>query len=563
MDKTLQNFKSALMCDKAKKIYKQIPLVLSVLFAAFSFFVVIYYTVFPAEGYFHSDCTDTIFWAQASADSGKVFDPNFIYAAMLPFGASVWLIPLIKIFGVTMATHVAGMVIFACLFFASIIFVCRSMGWSWNFTLISSGTVMLIMSSSDKLREIMWGHVIYYSLGLLILFTGLGLLIRMYKNFELGKKKKAYVYAALLFLLTMLGATNGFQCIAIYTLPLIVAIVAEAVFNSKDKLISARNSYLGFGALLLIAATLLGYIILMLVRGDIRAGYADAYSSFEDVSKWTSQLLKFPESYFSLMGVKLGDDTATAFLTLVNLIKAVASLVILILPVMLLFLYKKIEDMGTKLLLWAHITVTAVIMAGFVCGKLSAANWRLTPIVGTSILTSIAAIRTMISLKGETRIVWRRLGAVFMIVPILFSFVNAKEITGMPKDYGKDNELHRLSAFLEENDLEYGYATFWYSQALTLISDSEVRVRCINADSKSGVTPYYYQTNFNWYKDQEGVDKYFVALNTYEASSAMYNTDWKYITDEYLKETLIFENFRIYVFDRNVFSIEKPSDTEG
>lgn len=562
MDKAINKFRNTFTCEKAKRIYSYIPFTLSLVFALLSFAVVIYYTVFPGGGYLHSDCTDTMLWAQASVDAGKVFNEDFCYAALLPFGASLWLVPMIKIFGYTMAVHVAGMVIFACLFFLSVIFMCRSLGWNWSFTLISSGFLMLIMSSSEKLREIMWGHVIYYSLSLILLFTGLGILLRMYANFEKGNKKKAYIYAALLFVFVLLAATNGLQIIALYALPLIAAVVLEAVFNSKDALISSRNLYYGFGAIIMTVGVIFGYILLTLLKGDISAGYADAYSALDDVSNWMGNFLKFPGSYFSLMGVLISDGASLgSFDIITNVIKTVVSVIILILPITLLFIYKKIEDKNTRILLWVHITVSAVIMAGFICGRLSAANWRLTPIIGTSVITSVAAIKTMFSIKEE-HLVWRRVATVLLIMPFLLSFINIKTIKDMPADYGRDNELHVLSDFLVENDLEYGYATFWYSQATTLISDSKVKVRCINADSQGGITPYYYQTNKNWYNDQEGIDKYFIALTSGEARSISYNADWLRFTDEHLTNTLECGNFKIYVFDANIFGISAENTYE-
>ncbi len=39
----------------------------------------------------------------------------------------------------------------------------------------SIALILLTVSSSDKLREIFWGHIIYYSLGMLFLFAGLAL----------------------------------------------------------------------------------------------------------------------------------------------------------------------------------------------------------------------------------------------------------------------------------------------------------------------------------------------------------------------------------------------------
>ena len=561
MEKTKKNLKLAdiVLSEKSKAVYKRIPNVLCWLYAILSLAAVLYYTIWPAEGYFHSDCTDTILWAQASVDGGSVFNSDFCYAALLPFSVSVWLVPLIKIFGVTMTTHIIGMVIFAILFFLSIIFVCRSLEWSWNMTLLCAGSVMLLLSSSDKMREIMWGHVIYYSLGLLILFVGLGLLLRMCTNFELEKRRKAYIYALFLFVFMMLGATNGLQCIAIYTLPLIVAIVAEMFFNSRKKLFSEHNIYYGFGALILSASMFVGLLLLNFWKGDIIAGYAEAYSLLDDVANWVDNLLKFPESYFSLFGINIVDGASLASMdTIGNLVKIVVSVAILVLPLVLLFCYKKISDRRTKILLWTHIAVSTVIMIGFICGRLSAGNWRLIPMVGTSILVSFAAIRSMFSIE-DCAIVWKRVAVVMLIVPIMGSLVNFKAISAMSKDYGKDNELHQLADFLVENNLEYGYATFWNSQAITLIADSEVQVRCVTVDRSNGIDPYYYQTNRKWYEDQEGIESYFVAISQYETTLLNNNAEWKELKQKYLFEIRQCGNFNIFVFNTNIFTAELDS----
>lgn len=547
------------LSDNIKYFISKIPLALCIIFAFLAIAQVIYYTVGPAEGYFHADCTDTIYWAQASVDGGSVFNSDFYYAALLPFGASIWLVPLIHIFGVTMGVHVAGMVIFAVLFFASVIFLCRSMEWSWEWSLFTSASVMLMLSSSDKMREIMWGHVIYYSLGLLILFVGLGLLFRLCRHLELGNKRKAVVYASLFFAFMALAATNGTQCIAIYTLPILAAVCAEIVFNSGEKLVSKHNRYHILSVCILAFSTIVGMGLLSLVKGDIIAGYAEAYSLLDSVSKWTDNLLKFPESYFTLWGISIADGADMAAKdTIFNLVKLAASLVCLVLPAMLFVCYKKIEDRNTKIIAWTHFAVSAVIMVGFVCGRLSAGNWRLIPMVGTSIIASIAAIRVMLSMK-ECALSWRRVGALLALIPLLCSLVNYKMIDDMPKDYGRDNDLHQLAEFLEENDLEYGYTEFWKAQAITLISDSRVKVRGITVSRQDGIDPYLYQSNKNWYEDQEGVDKYFIILSASEYSQLMNGAEWKTRYEQHFVERLECVGYHIFVFDSNIFIEEAPA----
>ena len=51
--------------------------------------VVAYYILCPSKGEFHADCTDTLYWAKATYDSGKLINPDFSYACLLPFGGSL------------------------------------------------------------------------------------------------------------------------------------------------------------------------------------------------------------------------------------------------------------------------------------------------------------------------------------------------------------------------------------------------------------------------------------------------------------------------------------------
>ena len=93
------------MFDSILKLKKIFAYVAAAVFAAISVSGVIYYIIYPSGAFFHADCSDTILWAQASYDSGSLFNPDFGYAAMLPFGGTMLMIPFIGIFGVSMTTR--------------------------------------------------------------------------------------------------------------------------------------------------------------------------------------------------------------------------------------------------------------------------------------------------------------------------------------------------------------------------------------------------------------------------------------------------------------------------
>ena len=167
------------LCPADKRGVRHLILALFALATlAASIGVVIYYICGPMEGYLHADYTDTIYWANATYESGKIIDPDFKYAGILPFSASIWFIPYIAIFGVTMTAQKLGMITYLVLQAAAIWFMLRSFKWSVSGTSFTISAFLLLLSGSEKLREMMWGHVIYYSLAALLLCVGLGLICR-------------------------------------------------------------------------------------------------------------------------------------------------------------------------------------------------------------------------------------------------------------------------------------------------------------------------------------------------------------------------------------------------
>ena len=548
---------------------KNILLILSILAAIISFSICAYYILYPSEGYLHSDCTDSLLWANASVESGAVFDPDFRYAAMLPFSASLWFIPLIWIFGYSMTAQTVGMMIFLVLFSLAAYFMCRSLEWSHTSSFCMMSALLLILSGSDKLREIMWDHVIYYSLALLVIMTGIGLVARLSKQLsrslseectEADKKRaliKSAIYAALTVILFTGNGTNGFQVIALSTLAVFAAIFAERFFDGKEKLVSKKNLPAAASLALIVVSTLLGLVILKYLKGDKFANYTSVYSSFSKLEDWYGNFTAMFESYFSLIGVVAKNGTPLfAKESIPTLVRIIGGIMILVVPAVTLFRYKDIKENSTKIILWTHLAVSAVIIFGFTCGRIGSANWRATPMVGTAIMATVATTREFIlSAKEEeffgASAVKLRLGVCLCAVLILFSAVNANDIRKMPKDYGQDNALHTLADELEARGLEYGYATFWRSQAITLLSDSKVKCRetLVNAD---GIITDYYQSSRLWYEDQPGVDKYFVILSTGELAKVSSTSHWKEITKNSLIENFDCAGFHIYVFSENI-----------
>lgn len=545
---------------------------LSVVLAILSLGICLYYIVCLSKGDFHSDCTDSLYWANATVESGKVFDENFRYAAMLPFSASLWFIPIIKLFGVTMRAQIIGMSVFLVLFTTAIWFMCRSMNWSVRATCSMISALLLILSGSEKLREIMWGHVIYYSLALLIICVGTGLVFRFEKHFaglvSSAKKKKsiagAVIFGALTALLFAGNATNGFQMIAIATVPVLAGIFAERFFDGRQKLFSSSSIPAAVMILTVIVSTLCGLVILKLLKGEKAAGYTSVYSMFSGISDWYGNFTKLFSQFPELIGISIKkSDRMISKEAIVYLIRLAGMLVITVIPLVGLFGYKKLHDKGTRFVLWVHLSLTAVILFGYICGRISNANWRLTPIIGSSVMATVAIFREWLdgifpkkstdeaenNEKCSEKRVCFRLGVILSAVIVMFGAVNFNEIRKMPRDY--EHPLEAVANDLEAHGLEYGYATFWRSQALTMLSDSKVRVRETLVKS-DGVITDYYQSSRLWYEDQPGIDKYFIMLSDDELNTVGDSEYWQEITEKYLIENFETRGYNVFVFNRNV-----------
>ena len=144
--------------------------------------LLLYYVIGPAAGHMTSDCTDSLRWAQASWLSGRLISDNFSYAALLPFGGNQIFWPFLALFGYGLKAQIWGLAVFVLLFAAALYYFARGFDLSRPASAGLVSVTLLILSSSEKLREILWEHIFYYGLGLLFFCVGFGLTLRILRR---------------------------------------------------------------------------------------------------------------------------------------------------------------------------------------------------------------------------------------------------------------------------------------------------------------------------------------------------------------------------------------------
>lgn len=526
------------------KIKKTGILAFSAAFAFFAIGTVIYYIFGPSAAFFHSDCSDTILWAQASVDGKTIFNPDFGYAALLPFGGTTVMIPLVAIFGVGMTAQHIGMAVFTLLFFASVFWLFKSLKLGNELSFFGVGVLALVLCSSAKMREIFYEHVIYYSIGVVIICVLLSLYIGVTDKKCSLKKKIILLVVAVIF--TFLSAFDGTQVAASAIFPVLFAGACDILF-SKESLFSKSNRTSIVALSGIAAATVVGLGFVAKLTDGIGVGYANAYSNYSDMDEWINNLMKLPKQWCELFGVDVhyGMNLFSPE-SIINIVRLAAALIIALVPVAALVFINKLERPASLLVL-THFGVAGVVMFGYIFGILSLANWRLSPIICTGVMVCIAMAKQV-----KISVPLKRIAVCAGCLLVLFSAVSVKEIKDMPQNGIEHNEYYRVAQYLESKGLNYGFATFWKSQTITVLTDSRVMVA--NTDmNENGITPCAFQTNVNWFNEQEGVDRYFLLMDKAEYLILMQTDDANYLIEDPVEKIDELDGYVILVYENTNF----------
>lgn len=514
-----------------------------------AFITVIYYMLGPSEGYIHSDCVDTLTWANATVESGQLFSSTFCYPYLLPFGSTFLFYPFVAMFGFTMFAYRLAMFVFMVLFALAIYFCARGLGWSRNTGLIAVSSEFIMVSSSVKLRELFWEHIIHYSLGAFLAFVLMAFMfyfITSYKGnkYSFKNNRKTIIFGVLVALWAFFSAFDGLTTLTLSTLPVLGALLLSVVFDTKNNIISKANKDIIVSFIIILVATILGCGVLALVTKNIDAGYGSAYSNIVESGEWSNNALKFLEQWTTLLGADYEVGGAiTSGKNILAAIKMAGSLVLFFTPVYAVFIYKRVVR-NERIFILFHWLMAGLILYGYVFGSLSSVNWRLSPIICSAVMVNIIVWKYL-----WNTVDLKRCAVIVSLLVVLSGVVTFGQIWSMPADYGRENDQHQVVKYLEEQGLNYGYATYWNANILTLISNSKVKVRDINLDNDQPVKGWL-NTDKAWYNSQPNQDKYFVLLTNSEYDDKVSRNHS--ILDN-TSEILRYGNWVILVKDNNIF----------
>lgn len=512
-----------------------------------------YYVSGPALAALHADCTDSLLWAQASLESGTILSEDFSYAALLPFGGSLWMVPILQVFGYGITAYVLSQIVFVLIFVASAFFLLRTFRFGRAAAAGGTFCLSMLLSGSQKLLEIMWGHVIYYSLSILFWMLLLAFTVRLMdclKKWRLREKlpKRAVFNAVCLLFLCIGCATDGFQMISVSVIPMAAALAALVLFE-KGSLVGGKAVKRYAVAAVMVIGTGIGLVLLSVITGfgKIQAPYESGYSAWDYPKEWTDNLLALIPHFVKLFGVDVkGREPLFKLDSIIHMIRILCLVVILASPALMLIRYGKLRRNREKVALWSYWVVTAVILFAFIFGMLNSANWRLTPILGAAIVMTLLYLRELFH-GGEAE---KRISVLLTCLLLLVACVNARNIMKMPARVS-ENEHWQLAQVLASKGYDRGYATFWNANDVTLLSDSAVQVSSVKIDEGELVV-YNYQNRKSDFDDQPGQEDYFLLLEKTEYDSLQGGDYWKWLNQtRSLIDQFEYYDYVILVYDGN------------
>ena len=433
----------------------------------------------------HADTTDTILWAAATRDSGAIANPTFHYGYFIPFGGNLCFLPFLRIFGLGTTSLRCGMTLFIVVFILAVLNLFRSFKWSPRASLFSSAVLLCGLLSTAKLREIHFGHVLYYSLGTLLLFLAVA---------AIGSKREKK--AALLLVCGSLAwaAACGTPMLLYVTVPTLAALLLDLLFG-KD----LRPDWKGGFALVAagVAGSLAGLALFLALSKNLSCPYADNYSLYAPARAWEPNWGKLLAGWVSLMcDLPNAHIPVTSPRGLVYAAQIGAALGLAAAPICALSRLHAFSR-NERIFVFAHFALVGATLFFWVFGNISDANWRLCPLLVSSMAVTAILIRNWIASETPR---FRRLGLLAAAGFAAASLASASlAIRTAPHVddiwYAPDS----LLTALEREGVEYGYcANFWLSNAITILSDERIPLRAVRF-TKRGWAQRKLQTDDKWY----------------------------------------------------------------
>ena len=484
------------------------------------------------KAFFHSDSAFYVQLAVEQMKSGKLFPDGMCYSTVLFVRSpNLILIPILAVIKDWMlAREIMVIVMWVMLILAVMYCFLPAKNRNMAAAVIACILLMNPYQTADVANETT--DMLFFQGAYITIFFDIVLALGiMHRIILLDKKDKTAYKAALMALLAVvlfLPLLGSVRQDMILTLPLAAAILIFYFLENDQRVSRVLRCRRCLASVALIAVVVVaGFVcyhrLAMLYWRDSKGMYLtmDKYSGL-----WYSI-----GQFVNNITMIYGNVEGAVFLSFPGLSKFVnyfvALVVIFIIPTAALIRYNKHENAFTRfLILYTWVSNLAVIGVFVACNQW-APRYLLSVYLDDSLLFAVVFSEYMKKRERLTAV----LAGLVIVMYCAFCHVY---FWGHYKDKIGTDPSKELISFLQENDLHYGYASFWNASVNTVRSNGDVQILPLwDYEAVGGVRPpynpsdyRYWLNNKNWYDPASHPGKAFVLLKNNTLTDDKSREEW-------------------------------------
>ncbi len=524
------------------------------LFALVSVLIFIWGDLFIAE--FQSDTADTLLWAKATYESGSLVNSDFYYPYTIPFGGNILLLPFFSLFGIGITAIRCGMTLFVVLLTLAFVFFFDKAAFRSRCAAFSAtGLMLMLFLTNIKLREIMFGHIIHYSLAIVFM-----LLLYTFLTLYLKSDKKRVMLACLAALTAFVSAADGAAIIALGLAPVLGAFVIERFIHVcilKKPYPQFKNDFIFFCVLLVSAGC--GFVLYSILQKGAHTPYSANYFVILPPSEWLGNLRGMAHEWANwLFRPKLYADAAVTVqeLSAIGVFFArTAKSLMLASPIALLILtvlrYRRLQTRSERIVVLSFWVLAVITVGLYVLTPANTAGWRMIPMLAMMFVCWLVLIRSMLlSADGGTRVLAISLAGIIAAFS-LNAGAGVIAAKAQPEVWLGEGSLIDV---LKENDAEYCFCDgFHFCPSVYVLSDGEINVN--NVELKNGrLNPKLNQNDISDFEYQEGSRVFFIRTAKFDEplpeGGTVIHSGTTFLPS-YTRKTDRFTEYEIIVYDKN------------
>ncbi|EOS59755.1 hypothetical protein C814_01807 [Anaerotruncus sp. G3(2012)] len=461
-----------------------------------------------------SDMASELILEQSLSERNQMFHSGWYYSTELRILNTLLVrAPLFKIFSDWTTVRTVGNALLFCFMLCSYLVLLKYLKVDLEFSLLTAA--MLLCPFSRIWLNIMYEGA-YYIPHVTITFFYLTLFLMVEKTgHEANRIKKRGILAGYLLLSVILGM-SGIRYMLNIQLPILMTSALLVLFNRNyqeirekptaenlKKALKWKPTLYFLLSLIGAAVTVLGYFISERLLSRVFRFHSYSNNKFKIFSEvpLLTQFSKLTEDLLGLLGYSQGVKLFS--------LQGIRNIAVLLL--LLLFILMFIKILNTKNLSYEKKFTAVFFISSFL---ISSATFIL-----LDTYTSRYYIPVLAAAVPAAAIYWQEEEKKLDRIFIGGGCIAAALIIGLLvwKEYAfdcRDNKNNRedVLAYLLDNDLTFGYATFWNGNVLTELSNGEVEVAGVSTINKDSISYFQWLTFAKYHEPGYHEGKVFILL---------------------------------------------------